>query len=182
MRNQGRDIQINQSLDQDKFIRSNTKNTVDELRSQLGLNNRDRSIRANDAISNRDFNNAERASQIDELRNSLQIDAASRQNQTGSIQERVASQLAMSANEREQLDNELDNIVGNTRRDLQQKEATTAFDMQARQIEGLIAAGEQSATGRRGKSQAQNIGSVLAEVGRSQAQLSDSIRRSRTQS
>ena len=62
-----------------------------------------------------------------------------------------------------------------------QKEATTAFDMQARQIEGLIAAGEQSATGRRGKSQAQNIGSVLAEVGRSQAQLSDSIRRSRTQ-
>ena len=111
LRNQGRDIQINQSLDQDKFIRSNTKNTVDELRSQLGLNNRDRSIRANDAISNRDFNNAERASQIDELRNSLQIDAASRQNQTGSIQERVASQLAMSANEREQLDNELDNLL-----------------------------------------------------------------------
>ena len=55
--------------------------------------------------------------------------------------------------------------------------AARAFEVEAKMFEGLTAEGSVLARGQRGKSAARNLSSVMASLGRQQAQLADSILR-----
>ena len=58
--------------------------------------------------------------------------------------------------------------------------AARAFEVEAKMFEGLSAEGAVAARGQRGKSAARNLSSVMASLGRQQAQLADSILRAET--
>ena len=57
------------------------------------------------------------------------------------------------------------------------EKATKEFEQEAKMFEGLAAEGAQLARGQRGKTATKNVASVMAAIGREQAQLADSILR-----
>lgn len=170
--------ELRSSLQIDAESRGNQRGSInDKVASQLNLSaNERRQLNAE-----LQFSSEQRGIAGDSANAELGYQEAMREAQSDAGANALGFGLAGLDNQALVAQAELNNSVGNTRRELQQREATNAFEMQAAKIEGLMAAGEQSASGRRGQSQAQNIGAVLAQVGRSQAKLSDSILRSRIQ-